>query len=53
MIRKLTLAAAMLATAATLAGCVVAPAPGYGHPGCRWVPPHYGAYGVFHPGHCA
>jgi hypothetical protein len=53
-IRKIGLVAIIIGAAVSLGGCVVAPAPGYGgRPGCRWIPAHYGAYGVFHPAHWA
>lgn len=45
---RLKLLVGALLVATTLAGCVVAPAPG-----CYWVPGHYGPYGGWHPGHCA
>jgi hypothetical protein len=49
MIRKITLALALMTTAAALSACVVAPPP---RPGCYWVPGHYGPEGGWHPGHC-
>ncbi len=39
--------------AASLTGCVVAPAGPAPHPGAYWVPGHYGASGYWHPGHWA
>jgi hypothetical protein len=51
MIRKIALALALMTTAASLSACVVA-GPGYGRPGCYWVPGHYGPEGGWHPGHC-
>jgi hypothetical protein len=51
MLRKMTLVLALLGTATALSACVVAGPPG--RPACPWVAGHYGAYGVWHPGHCA
>jgi hypothetical protein len=53
MIRRLTLAAVLLASAAGLSACVVAEPGGYGRCPGHWVPAHYGPEGGFHPGHCA
>jgi hypothetical protein len=46
--RRLVALAALVAAAVSLSACVVGP----GRPGCAWVAPHYGEFGVFHPGHC-
>lgn len=52
MLKRLTLVLLLAATAAPLAGCVVAPAgPRHPYAGAYWVPGHYGPYGAWHPGH--
>jgi hypothetical protein len=51
-IRKITLAIALIGTAVSLSACVVAPAPYYARPGCYRVPGHYNAYGAYVPPHC-
>ena len=52
MTRHIILAAALLTATFALSACVVAPAPGYGRPGCFWVAGHYGPYGRWVPAHC-
>jgi hypothetical protein len=56
MIRNCLRAATVIGAAIMLTGCVVAGPPGPGPgcpPGTHWVHGFYGAYGVWHPPHCA